>query len=61
MGAVDDSYGAWYIGQQVSLVLFGVSILQTWAFFNERAHDPFAIKAVVRAPAYLLLTQHSLP
>lgn len=48
MGAVDETFGAWFIGLQVASLLLGVSILQAWAFFSRARQDPVALKAVVR-------------
>ncbi|KZV82159.1 hypothetical protein EXIGLDRAFT_730124 [Exidia glandulosa HHB12029] len=47
MGAVDDSFGAWYIGQQFATLLLGVSILQTWMFWTNSERDPAHLKALV--------------
>jgi len=47
MGLYDDTFGAWFIGQQVAVFCFGASILQAWIFFKTAGQDAKALQALV--------------
>ncbi|KAG6375259.1 hypothetical protein JVT61DRAFT_3476 [Boletus reticuloceps] len=47
MGALDNTFGAFLIGVVVSATLYGVTIIQTWYYYNRYPSDPWYIKLLV--------------
>lgn len=60
MGVFDNTFGAWYIGQQVALLLVGASVVQSWVFLKNCGQDPVLLKAVVMILMVLQLVQGGL-
>jgi len=65
MGAVDDVYGAWFIGVEVSSVCFGLSILQCFLFLQRwRLESKASCLLVIVVAAlgffHVCLTSHAL-
>jgi len=65
MGAIDDTFGAWFVGMQVATVAFGFSILQTWIFFQRWDTEQLHLKILVTTVfalgfALVFLTSHGL-
>jgi hypothetical protein len=53
MGAVDDTFGAWFVGMQVSTVAFGFSMLQAWLFYQRWHNEPWHLKILVMAVSWV--------
>ncbi|KZV83396.1 hypothetical protein EXIGLDRAFT_315232 [Exidia glandulosa HHB12029] len=47
MGVVDDTFGAFYIGQQLATLLLGGTIVQTWIFVETCCSDMLYIRITV--------------
>ncbi|KIJ25992.1 hypothetical protein M422DRAFT_273004 [Sphaerobolus stellatus SS14] len=65
MANVNDTFGSWFVGVEVSLVAFGFSILQCWLFFQQWRKERFILKLVVALTLVLgfvlvFLTSHAL-
>jgi len=53
MGEIDETFGALYIGTVISLVLFGITILQTYFYYLYYDHDSLILKLLVMSVCLL--------
>ncbi|KAF8511262.1 hypothetical protein BU17DRAFT_69701 [Hysterangium stoloniferum] len=47
MSVFDDTFGAWFVGMEVSNVAFGFAMLQIWIFCQNWQSEPLILKFVV--------------
>jgi len=47
MGEIDETFGALYIGTVIAMVLFGITILQTYFYYLHYNHDSLLPKLLV--------------
>ncbi|KIM77013.1 hypothetical protein PILCRDRAFT_825763 [Piloderma croceum F 1598] len=61
MGEIDETFGVLYLGTAIALIMFGITILQTYFYYLYYGHDGRKLKLLDRKvmSVWLLDTIHT--